>query len=155
MRRQREIRHVNTSVICLSLPTNWRWGPRQVVSRTHNPKHCTILNSLEVSILSGIMNKRCEVKWLHWAQWIWSNCYLLLLVRQMIPFSRTFSQLCHKHYVFPRNLLFSFVHTSGTPYVLPFGTCHFSVVKWGLSWPVNLGVGGGIIKMMEKLGRED
>lgn len=42
----------------------------------------------------------------------WSSYYLPPLVRQTMPFSRTFSQLCHKHYLFPINLLFTLIFKS-------------------------------------------
>lgn len=41
----------------------------------------------------------------------WSKYYLPPRVRVMMPFPRIFLKVLHKHYMFPRNLPFSFMDT--------------------------------------------
>lgn len=110
-------------------------------------KYCIILSSLEAFILSRVMK---TIRWLHWAQWP--------QVKQL--FASTFET---DDTIF-QNILTAVPQTRNVPfspkllgchlYVTPVRSCHSSVIRWGSSWPVYLGVGGNIVKITEMLGNK-
>lgn len=99
------MRHTYTLVIAQVTWPAWVQEVSPKAGCLQSPEHSVVPASLVVFVMFGTMKTILELDGCIECHRSWSKYHLPPLVNQMIPFSRTFSPLCHKHYLFPINLL--------------------------------------------------